>query len=121
MDLHDWRFSGLDWMVAAVIAAEVLLAVFVWGHGPLAPIPMGGAGHLVRWGDRTEAAFLLGRAAIFAALVYLTVRRGVTDPVCGMQVDRDKAVTLERDGRTHYFCSEHCRHRFEAGGSHHVG
>ena len=45
----------------------------------------------------------------------------VTDPVCGMKVDRDKAVTLERDGRTYYFCSEHCRHRFEAEGSHHVG
>jgi hypothetical protein len=30
---------------------------------------------------------------IFAALFWLTARRGATDPVCGMTVDRDKAVT----------------------------
>jgi uncharacterized membrane protein YraQ (UPF0718 family)/YHS domain-containing protein len=50
--------------------------------------------------------------AIFGALMWLTVRRGVTDPVCGMKVDRDKAVTLEHDGRTVSFCSEHCRHEY---------
>ena len=48
----------------------------------------------------------------FAALIYLTARRGVTDPVCGMKVDRSKALRLERDGRTFYFCSEHCRSAF---------
>ena len=51
--------------------------------------------------------------AVFAALLWLTARRGVTDPVCGMQVDRDKAVTLTLDGVTHRFCSEHCRHAFQ--------
>jgi uncharacterized protein len=51
-------------------------------------------------------------AAIFAVLFWLTIRRGATDPVCGMQVDRARAVTLETDGRTLYFCSEHCRHAF---------
>jgi uncharacterized protein len=52
---------------------------------------------------------------IFAGLFYLTVRRGATDPVCGMKVDRKKAYISERDGRTVYFCSEHCQHTFEAG------
>jgi uncharacterized membrane protein YraQ (UPF0718 family) len=51
-------------------------------------------------------------AAVFAALMYLTISRGTTDPVCGMTVDRDRAVSLEHGGRTHYFCSEHCRHTF---------
>jgi uncharacterized protein len=51
-------------------------------------------------------------AAIFAVLFWLTIRRGATDPVCGMQVDRARAVTLETGGRTLYFCSEHCRHAF---------
>ena len=37
--------------------------------------------------------------AVFAALFALTVRRGATDPVCGMTVDRAKAATLEVDGR----------------------
>jgi YHS domain-containing protein len=50
----------------------------------------------------------------FAALFYLTVSRGVTDPVCGMKVDRSKAVRLEHAGHNYYFCSEHCRSQFEA-------
>jgi hypothetical protein len=53
-------------------------------------------------------------AAVFAALFWLTSRRGVTDPVCGMKVDRSKAVRLDHGGRTHFFCSEHCRSKFEA-------
>jgi uncharacterized membrane protein YraQ (UPF0718 family)/YHS domain-containing protein len=52
--------------------------------------------------------------AIFAALIALTRRRGAVDPVCGMTVDRAKAVTLEEDGETVYFCSEHCRHEYVA-------
>jgi uncharacterized membrane protein YraQ (UPF0718 family)/YHS domain-containing protein len=51
---------------------------------------------------------------IFAALFYLTARRGATDPVCGMKVDRSKALTAEHAGRTYYFCSEHCRSQFQA-------
>ena len=51
---------------------------------------------------------------IFAALFWITTRRGATDPSCGMKVDRGKAIVAEIGGRTHYFCSEHCRHAFEA-------
>jgi uncharacterized membrane protein YraQ (UPF0718 family) len=51
---------------------------------------------------------------IFAALFWVTIRRGATDPVCGMTVDRAKALTAQRDGRTMYFCSEHCRAEFAA-------
>jgi len=50
--------------------------------------------------------------AVFAALFALTARSGATDPVCGMTVDRAKAATLEVDGHTLYFCSEHCRHTY---------
>ena len=52
--------------------------------------------------------------AIFLVLFGMTMRRGVTDPVCGMKVDRAKALTAEHAGRTYYFCSEHCRHSFTA-------
>jgi uncharacterized protein len=39
------------------------------------------------------------------------------DPVCGMQVEVANApARLEHDGRLVYFCSDHCRHRFEAAG-----
>jgi uncharacterized membrane protein YraQ (UPF0718 family)/YHS domain-containing protein len=52
--------------------------------------------------------------AIFAAMFWLTARRGATDPVCGMKVDRAKAVVRESGGETYYFCSEHCAHAFES-------
>jgi uncharacterized protein len=50
---------------------------------------------------------------VFLALFWLTWRRGATDPVCGMTVDRDKAPTTSSAAGTHYFCSEHCRRSFE--------
>jgi YHS domain-containing protein len=51
---------------------------------------------------------------LFAALFWLTARRGATDPVCSMKVDRAKAVKKEFGGETFYFCSAHCLHAFEA-------
>ncbi|MBO0768788.1 MAG: permease [Solirubrobacterales bacterium] len=52
---------------------------------------------------------------IFAALFTLTARRGATDPVCQMKVDRAKAAGKTRHaGQTYYFCSTHCLHTFEA-------
>ena len=53
--------------------------------------------------------------AIFAAMFWLTARRGATDPACGMKVDRAKAIAKEFGGETYYFCSEHCLHAFETG------
>jgi hypothetical protein len=58
--------------------------------------------------------------AIFAVLFWLTARRGATDPVCAMAVDRAKAVTADVGGRTYYFCSEHCRDRFAADPAHYA-
>jgi uncharacterized protein len=53
--------------------------------------------------------------AVFAALFALTMRRGVTDPVCGMKVDKAKAIRMDFGGETFYFCSQHCLHAFETG------
>jgi uncharacterized protein len=58
--------------------------------------------------------------AVFATLFWLTARRGATDPVCGMKVDRAKAVTKSLGGQTFYFCSEHCLHAFETDPSNYV-
>jgi uncharacterized protein len=52
--------------------------------------------------------------AIFGAFFLLTMRRGATDPVCGMKVDKAKAIQIDFAGETFYFCSEHCLHVFEA-------
>jgi uncharacterized membrane protein YraQ (UPF0718 family)/YHS domain-containing protein len=57
--------------------------------------------------------------AIFAALFWLTRRRGATDPVCGMTVDRHAARSRTLGGESFYFCSEHCLRAFDvehAGG-----
>ncbi|HEX5400271.1 MAG TPA: heavy metal translocating P-type ATPase [Verrucomicrobiae bacterium] len=34
------------------------------------------------------------------------------DPICGMTVDEATALHAEREGKTFYFCSEHCRKKF---------
>ncbi|WP_395652992.1 heavy metal translocating P-type ATPase [Phycicoccus elongatus] len=40
-------------------------------------------------------------------------RPGATDPVCGMDVDRESVLTLEHDGTAYHFCSQRCRDRFQ--------
>ena len=38
----------------------------------------------------------------------------VTDPVCGMQFNEEKAVAkVEYQGKTYYFCTEACRKQFD--------
>jgi len=39
-----------------------------------------------------------------------------TDPICGMTVDEQTAISAVRDGTTSYFCSEGCRRRFLGDG-----
>lgn len=34
------------------------------------------------------------------------------DPVCGMEVPRDKGFRLTHEGETYYFCSKHCLEKF---------
>ena len=36
----------------------------------------------------------------------------VTDPVCAMAVERERAVSAQRDGETYWFCSRGCRDEF---------
>jgi uncharacterized protein len=52
--------------------------------------------------------------AVFVVLIGLTVRRGARDPVCGMTVDRARAVTATVGGHTHHFCSSACKDTFLA-------
>jgi Cu+-exporting ATPase len=35
------------------------------------------------------------------------------DPVCGMLVEPERAVRLEWEGETFYFCADGCRDQFE--------
>ena len=36
------------------------------------------------------------------------------DPICGMTVEETSAFHAERDGKTFYFCSDHCKKKFLA-------
>jgi uncharacterized membrane protein YraQ (UPF0718 family)/YHS domain-containing protein len=53
-------------------------------------------------------------SAVAAGLIGLTLRRAARDAVCGMTVDRGKAVTIEHRGKTYFFCGPGCRSKFEA-------
>ena len=96
-----------------VVAALVVSGVFALvGLSPSGPRPsradIFGSVRL----DYKLALNVLG-TAIFAGLFWLTARRGATDPMCGMTVDRAKAVTRETaEGRV-YFCSAHCAGQFD--------
>ena len=35
------------------------------------------------------------------------------DYVCGMDVNKDKALKVEHDGKTYYFCAKHCEETFK--------
>jgi uncharacterized membrane protein YraQ (UPF0718 family) len=107
------RIAGLMFATMA-IAALIVNGVF----SALGLVPAGvrpSRGHIfsaIRI-DYKLGLNVLG-VVIFLALFWLTVRRGVTDPVCGMKVDRANAVTQHIGDETFYFCSAHCRHAFEA-------
>jgi uncharacterized protein len=101
-------------IVALMFGAMVLAALVVAGAFSLLGIAPSG--------PRPTRAMVVGQidvdyklvlnvvgVVVFGALFALTARRGATDPVCGMKVDRAKAITRTGpDGRTVYFCSEHC-------------
>jgi hypothetical protein len=107
------RITGLMF-VTMVIAALVVDGIFsALGLIPTGPRPTRADIFSTITINYKLALNVLG-IAIFAAMFWLTARRGATDPVCGMKVDRGKAVAKEFGGETHYFCSQHCLHAFEA-------
>jgi uncharacterized membrane protein YraQ (UPF0718 family) len=114
---YGWSFALR--IVALMFVTMVIAALLVDG--------LFSAASLVPTGPRPSRADIFGSvqldyklilnvlgSVVFVALFYLTARRGATDPVCGMKVDRAKAVRKEFGGKTRYFCSEHCLHAFEA-------
>ncbi len=43
------------------------------------------------------------------------------DPVCGMNVEIEKAIKTEYGGETHYFCCPHCQQAFESRPQEYLG
>lgn len=100
------RIVGL--MLATMIVAALVVDLL---FGALGLIPSAHPPRADVFG-RVEVDYKLAlnvvATAVFAALLWLTWRRGVTDPVCGMKVDRAKAVRVEHGGQVSYFCSPGC-------------
>ncbi len=107
--------------VTMVIAALIVNAVFSGlGLIPAGPRPTRADIFSQVQVNYKLALNVLG-IVIFACLFWLTARRGATDPVCGMAVDRTKAPSAKLAGETYYFCSTHCLHAFEANADEYVG
>jgi uncharacterized protein len=108
---YAMRIVGLMFvtMVAAALAIDGLFSAA--DLIPTGPRPSRGDVFGTVGLDYKLALNVVG-VAIFAALFLLTRSRGATDPVCGMKVDRAKALRIEREGETHYFCSSGCREKF---------
>ena len=104
-------------MLAAMVGAALVVQVAFDGLGL---IPTGHPARAEIFG-KVEVDYKLAlnvvATAVFATLFWLTVRRGATDPVCGMKVDRAKALRATANGRTFFFCSEGCRAEFQDVGS----
>ena len=75
----------------------------------------------VRGGSQEEIAVLALAEVVTARAKRRPAAKGVpvpavvfaTDPVCGMTVDRQTPHTSVHDGATAYFCSAHCKKRFD--------
>ena len=108
------RITALMFVTMAVAALLVAGLFHVAGAIPTGPRPTRAD---IYGSVRLDYKLALNLAglAIFAGLFGLTARRGVTDPVCGMKVDRAKALTADVGGHTYSFCSAHCRQSFVAG------
>jgi uncharacterized membrane protein YraQ (UPF0718 family) len=108
-----WRIAVLMFITMVLAALIVELAFSAVGIVPSGPRPSRGDVFGTVQVDYKLFLNILG-VVIFAALFWLTRRRGATDPVCGMKVDRLKALRSDALGGAHFFCSEDCRGRFEA-------
>jgi Cu+-exporting ATPase len=43
-----------------------------------------------------------------------TSKTEAKDPICGMNVDETSPFHAERDGKSFYFCSDHCLQKFNS-------
>jgi uncharacterized membrane protein YraQ (UPF0718 family)/YHS domain-containing protein len=115
--VYGGRFAAL--LVGVMAGSVVVAALVVDGLFSLAglvpshrPSVDSIAERPVTWNYTSVLDILF--ALVFVALVALTLRRGTTDPVCGMTVDRHAGgPTSVYAGKTWYFCSDHCKHRFD--------
>ena len=111
----------------ATMSATGLITEYLFKAAGIAPVPAGGTarGMIGRdvWAWNYTTVLDIVSLAAFAALYWLYRSRErfgagrgyAKDPVCGMQVQVEHAPAKARHGgRTYYFCSDHCGHRFSS-------
>jgi uncharacterized protein len=104
-------------MMFAAMVAAALLVDLIFSAGGLIPETRPTVDSITDRGISFNYTAVLNIAftGAAAALVWLTVRRGTTDPVCGMRVDRYATPHhVAVGGRRYHFCSSGCRDQFEA-------
>jgi uncharacterized membrane protein YraQ (UPF0718 family)/YHS domain-containing protein len=114
---YGWRLTGL--IVGLMFGAMVVAALAVDGifsAAGLVPQKRPSIESITERGISWNYTTMLNIVFTFvaAALFGLTLRRAARDPVCGMSVDRGKALSAEHHGRRYFFCGPGCRSKFEA-------
>ncbi|HEX4392586.1 MAG TPA: permease [Mycobacterium sp.] len=112
------RLLGVFWAVMSIAGLSVDY-LFRAVHIPDPTRPR----LVVQTGLQFDYTTVLNIIALIAfAVIYWLYRQRDTDsggyakdPICGMQVELDQSpARRQQDGRTLYFCSDHCAHRFDA-------
>jgi uncharacterized membrane protein YraQ (UPF0718 family)/YHS domain-containing protein len=115
---YGWKIT---WRLVAIMfvamAAAALIVDGIFSAGGLVPTHRPSIDSIANRGITWNYTTALNVVAFAVAglLVALTLRRGAKDPVCGMTVDlHTTPFTSTYKGRTVYFCSAHCKARFDA-------
>jgi hypothetical protein len=121
---YGWRVAALlvTIMFAAIVAAALAVDGIFSAFGLIPeerPSIESITARGITWNYTTALNIVF--TAVAAGLIGLTMRRGERDPVCGMTVDRSKAVTAEHNGRRYFFCGPGCRTKFEADPERYTG
>jgi uncharacterized membrane protein YraQ (UPF0718 family)/YHS domain-containing protein len=114
---YGWRLTAL--IVGLMFGAMVVAALAVDGifsAAGLVPEKRPSIESITERGISWNYTTMLNIVFTFvaAALFGLTLRRAARDPVCGMSVDRGKALSAEHHGTRYFFCGAGCRSKFEA-------
>jgi YHS domain-containing protein len=114
---YGWKIT---WRIVAIMfvtmVAAALIVDGIFSAAGLVPTERPSIDSITNRGIEWNYTTALNIVAfvVFGLLFALTLRRGAKDPVCGMTVNRTTPYTSSYHGRTVYFCSAHCKARFDA-------
>jgi uncharacterized protein len=123
------KLLAVFWVTMSVAG---LATEYLFRAAGIAPAPDTGDHGMVGrdvWGWNYTTVLDIVALVVFAGMYWLYRSRGrfgggaayAKDPICGMQVEKaHPGAVTQHLGETVYFCSDHCRERFEASSPSHV-